>query len=354
MLLNHRKIKEILKSSSVREKKKRNILKFLIPIVKKEKNLKLISIGGHGVIISPAISYVDNVKYANNDDYVSKILSLKEDNRRSILKELNISKRLSKIDKKFEYFIYPLYCQEINDYYYNFIIKKGYHFVQNFQKFNYNQVLLSLYNLIKAIELLNDNNILLLDLKPDNFLFSHIKDNLYKSVIIDFGGDLVLENASDMHLFFNDFFQTTHSFWPSELNWLLNSGYNCNNKFTWYDKEKNITYKKYIKKINFDISTHPDIISQIHNDLRKNFEIKNEFFQKVMLYQIGQSFMYLLKNVFIKMEYFEKLKTITETIINENYLKRYNIRKFKQLILNEMNEIDFHPLNCLIKIDNII
>jgi predicted GIY-YIG superfamily endonuclease len=64
--------------------------------------------------------------------------------------------------------------------------------------------------------------------------------------------------------------------------------------------------------------------------------------------------MYLLKNVFIKMEYFEKLKTITETIINENYLKRYNIRKFKQLILNEMNEIDFHPLNCLIKIDNII
>ena len=175
--------------------------------------------GIHGVVIYPSFSINNDYNFKKN--YISKILDLHHEKIKYIEKEIQISKKLEVLDKNFEHFIYPSYSEKIDSFFYNIIMKKGFDFESNVVKLNYNQLLLTIYNLIESIEILSNNNILLLDIKPSNFLFSKIENNLYKPVIIDFSGELLIENSDDFNNYINNFEFFCHDFWPIELTILL-------------------------------------------------------------------------------------------------------------------------------------
>ena len=337
-----------------------------------EKNLnfkdhyEMVSMGSHGVIISPSfsINYSEKLEESFNklnftkNNYISKILDLHNEKEIYIQKEIYISEKLKILDKKYEHFIYPHSYEKIDSYFYNIIMKKGYDFILNTKQLNFRQLLISLYNLVDSIEILSDNNILLLDIKPDNFLFSEIEEHLYKSVIIDFSGELLIENLQDFSDYLDNFEFFCHDFWPMEINILLHRmGLKKHYKNI---KKEIVSYEDFLQKklgtdkcknTNYELKIYKHVIEQLDN-IKHN---KSSYlYQKIMIYQIGRSFEYILhtckKSLKITDTEFNTFRYIIKKITRENYFIRYNIKKFKTLLTRHIPELN----NSLIKIDKIL
>jgi len=333
-----------------------------------EKNLKfniinyqLLSMGSHGVVISPSFFIKNNNLIdgfnnlgLNTNDFISKVLNLDNEDEFFIKKEIFISEKLKKLDKKYEYFIYPCSYEKFDTKFYNIIMKKGYDFILNISQLHFNDFITCIYNLVNSIEILSDNDILLLDIKPDNFLFSEIKEHLYKSVIIDFSGELLIENIDDLNNYLNNFKFFCHNFWPIELIILL---HHIGLEKHFIEKKKTYKYNKcMICKLGNNITKNTTYELKIYNYLKQELEkisngIKSDLYQKIMLYQIGRSFELILKKNYIILTDIEQkfLKKILSYITNENYFHRLNIKCFKEIL------IKYNPnKNSLIKIDKIL
>jgi len=340
--------------------------KKIFECLEKNLNLKLkyelMSMGSHGVVISPSfsinknndiISKLENLNLNNN--FISKILDLHYEDLKYIEKEIQISKKLEVLDEKYENFIYPSSFEKIDSFFYNIIMKKGFDFESNLLQLNFKQLLKTLFNLVDSIQILNDNNIMLLDLKPTNFLFSKINDNQYKSVIIDFSGELLIENIKDFYKYLNNFEFYCHDFWPFELTILL---HRIGLKKHYYDIKKQVKEYDEMKKNKIGTKNN-DYELQIYNYLLQEIDkIKSkensELYQKIMIYQIGKSWEYILyrykKSLKLTKIQYSIFISIISKITNESYFKRYNIKKFKNLLLLHLPELE----NSLIKIDKIL
>lgn len=344
--------------------------KHIFECLEKNLNLKLkyeiMSMGSHGVVISPSFSInktepndiITKLENLNlNNDFISKILDLHNEEKIYIEKEISISKKLKILDKKYENFIYPSSFEKIDSFFYNIIMKKGFDFESNLLQLNFKQLLKTLYNLVDSIQILNDNNIMLLDLKPTNFLFSKINDdeNLYKSVIIDFSGELLIENIKDFWNYLNNFEFYCHEFWPFELTILL---HRIGLKKHYNNIEEHIKEYDQMKKNKIGFQ-NKDYEIKIYNYLLEEIDkLKSketsELYQKIMIYQIGKSWEYILyryrKNLKLTKIQYSIFNTIISKITKESYFKRYNIKKFKDLLLLHLPELE----NSLIKIDKIL
>jgi len=333
--------------------------KYIFHCLEKNLNLKLkyeiMSMGTHGVVISPSFSKLEKLNL--NDDFISKILDLHNEDLKYIEKEINISKKLKILDKKYENFIYPSSFEKIDSYCYNIIMKKGFDFESNLLQLNFKQLLKTLYNLVDSIKILSDNNILLLDLKPTNFLFSQIDNNQYKSVIIDFSGELLIENIKDFYRYLNNFEFYCHDFWPFELTILL---HRMGLKKGYYHSDIKKHIKQYTEMKKYKIGNNNNEYElMIYNYLLEEIDkIKSketsELYQKIMIYQIGKSWEYILYKYrnslkLTKIQY-SVFNTFISKITNEDYFKRYNIQKFKNLLIKHNSGLD----NSLIKIDKIL
>ena len=341
--------------------------KHIFECLEKNLNLKLkyeiMSMGSHGVVIYPSFSInktssgiITELENLNlNNDCISKILDLHNEEKKYIEKEIYFSKKLKILDKKYENFIYPSSFEKIDSFFYNIIMKKGFDFESNLLQLNFEQLLKTLYNLVNSIQILSDNNILLLDLKPTNFLFSKIDENLYKSVIIDFSGELLIENIKDFWNYLNNFEFYCHKFWPFELTILLHrtglkKHYNdIGEHIKEYDKMKK--NKIGIKNNGYELTIYNYLLAEI--DKLKSKET-SELYQKIMIYQIGKSWEYILyryrKSLKLTKFQYSIFNTIISKITNESYFKRYNIQKFKTLLTKHIPELN----NSLIKIDKIL
>jgi hypothetical protein len=339
--------------------------KQIFECLEKNLNLKiikyeLISMGSHGVVISPSF-VINQTKelISNTHNFISKVLNLDNEEEFYIEKEICISKKLKKLDEKYEHFIYPCSYEKIDKHFYNIIMKKGFDFELNLQQLQFKQLLNCMYNLVDSIEILSDNNILLLDIKPDNFLFSEITEHFYKSVIIDFSGELLIESLQDFNQYLDNFEFFCHDFWPIEITILL---HRVGLKQTYEPNVKRHEIKKYNKwkkhKLGNNIQNNTNYELQIYHHLIKELSnidkgVDSDLYQKIMLYQIGRSFDFILH------KYVKKLKltriqrvifsNIIKSITDENYFVRLNIKDFKILL---KKYIPNH--NCLIKIDKIL
>jgi hypothetical protein len=340
--------------------------KHIFHCLKKNLNLKLkyeiMNMGTHGVVISPSfsinknnniISKIDNLNL--DDDFISKILDLHNEEMIYIQKEIQISKKLKVLDEKYENFIYPTSYEKIDSNFYNIIMKKGYDFESNLLQLNYKQLLKTLYNLVDSIQISSDNNILLLDLKPTNFLFSKIDDKQYKSVIIDFSGELLIENIKDFYRYLNNFEFYCHDFWPFELTILLHrmglkKGH-CNIKEQIIEYNEMKKNKIGNKNNDYELTIYSYLLDEL--DKLKSKET-SELYQKIMIYQIGKSWEYILykyrKSLKLTKIQYSIFNTFISKITNEDYFKRYNIQKFKNLLIKHNPELE----NSLIKIDKIL
>tara|TARA_B110000285_G_scaffold210757_1_gene252873 strand:- start:845 stop:1960 length:1116 start_codon:yes stop_codon:yes gene_type:complete len=333
----------------------------------KQTNYELLSMGSHGVVISPSFIINSNDELSKDfenlstDSFISKVLNLDNEEEIYIEKEIHISKKLKKIDKKYEHFIYPCSFEKIDKHFYNIIMKKGFDFELNIQQLHFKQLLNCLYNLVDSIKILSDNNILLLDLKPDNFLFSEIKEHFYKSVIIDFSGELLIENTNDFDDYISNFEFYCHDFWPAELTILLHRVglKNQDPKDKDLVKKEIHKYEEIIKlkfgyndskNINYQIEIYSHLIKELH---KIRLGGKSDLYQKIMLYQIGRSFEYILYKYkkHLKLTRIQRniFSQILLSITDENYFSRVNIRDFKTSL---KKYIPKH--NCLIKIDKIL
>jgi len=346
-----------------KEKKNQEIIekKHIFKCLEKNLNFKIkyeiMSMGSHGVIISPhfCISIDSQLQTLSlNQDFISKILDLHMEDEKYIEKEIDISKKLKILDEKQENFIYPSSFEKIDKYCYNIIMKKGFDFESNLLQLNFKQLLHTLYNLIHSIHILSDNNILLLDIKPNNFLFSNIKDDLYKSVIIDFGGELLIEDMEDFDRYLENFEFFCHDFWPIELTILLHRIGLKKKYFNIKCAIKN--YNKMLKdklgknNVNEQISIYNHILYELDKIKTKKY---SELYQKIMLYQIGKSWEFILykyrKKLKLSKIQFDIFNRIIENITKEQYFERYNILQFKNLLSLHINNND-----NFIKIDKIL
>jgi hypothetical protein len=342
---------------------KKHIFKCLEKNLNLKKNYEIMSMGSHGVVISPSFTIKDSnilEKLENlnfNHEFISKILDLHYEDEIYVEKEIKISKKLKILDKKYENFIYPSSYEKIDKYCYNIIMKKGFDFESNLLQLNFKQLLKTFYNLIDSIEILSNNNILLLDLKPTNFLFSNIKDDLYKSVIIDFSGELLIENLHDFYRYLHNFEFYCHDFWPIEITILLHrmglkqKYYNIHNEIKKYQKVlKNKLGNNFQQNKNYELT----IYSYLLNEMGKiKLGENTELYQKIMIYQIGKSWDYILykykKKLKLSNIQYQIFYTIVQKITKENYFDRYNISKLKKLLLEYIKND-----NSLIKIDKIL
>lgn len=356
--LSVEKLQEMEEGDNPEYLEKKFIFKCLEKNLNFKSNFEIISMGIHGVVIYPSFSINNDYNFKKN--YISKILDLHHEKIQYIEKEIQISKKLEVLDKNFEHFIYPSYSEKIDSFFYNIIMKKGFDFESNVVKLNYNQLLLTIYNLIESIEILSNNNILLLDIKPSNFLFSKIENNLYKPVIIDFSGELLIENSDDFNNYINNFEFFCHDFWPIELTILLHR-VGLKKK---YDEDIVDTeikkYNKIIKKkLGNDLKSNTNYQINIYNFLLHEYsKIKNKqktkLYEKLMIYQIGKSWSYIFsryKRIFkLSKIQFSIMENLIEKITYEKFDDRYTIEQFKTLLLKHIRNFK----NSLIKIDKIL
>jgi len=344
--------------------------KQIFECLEKHLNLKvikyeLLSMGSHGVVISPSFvineknDLVKDFEKLNIHNFISKVLNLDNEEEIYIEKEISISQKLKKLDKQYEHFIYPFSYEKIDKHFYNIIMKKGFDFELNIQQLQFKELLNCMYNLIDSIEILSDNKILLLDIKPNNFLFSEIKEHFYKSVIIDFSGELLVENIQDFSDYLDNFEFFCHDFWPTEITVLLHR-VGLKKKYPedvlkleiqkYKDSLKNRLGNNLQENRNYELKIYNHLIKELDKIKLDNH---SDLYQKIMLYQIGRSFAYILykykkqlKLTSIEQDVFKELLL---HITNENYFHRLNIKEFKILL---KKYIPKH--NCLIKIDKIL
>ena len=356
--LSIRKLQEMEEKDDSNYQEKKFIFKCLEKNLNFKSNFEIISMGCHGVVIYPSFS--SNVNYNLKKNYISKILDLHTEKIQYIQKEIQISKKLEILDKNFEHFIYPSYYEKIDSYFYNIIMKKGFDFESNVVKLNYNQLLLTIYNLIESIEILSNNNILLLDIRPSNFLFSKIENNLYKPVIIDFSGELLIENSDDFKKYLNNFEFYCHEFWPIELTILLHrTGLKKKYHKNVVDTEKKKYDKIMKKKLGNHLKSNTNYEINIYNFLLHEYRKiktgeKTKLYEKIMIYQIGKSWSYIFsryKRIFkLSQIQFSIMENLIEKITYEKFDDRYTIEQFKTLLLKHIRNFE----NSLIKIDKIL
>ena len=356
--LSIQKLQEMEEEDDPDYQEKKFIFKYLEKNLNFKSNFEIISMGIHGVVIYPSFSI--NNDYNLKKNYISKILDLHNEKIHIIEKEIQISKKLEVLDKNFEHFIYPSYYEKIDSYFYNIIMKKGFDFESNVVKLNYNQLLLTIFNLIESIEILSNNNILLLDIKPTNFLFNQIKNNLYKPVIIDFSGEFLIENSGDFNEYLNNFEFHCHDFWPIELTILL---HRIGLKKKYNEDIVNTEIKKYNKilkrKLGNDLKSNTNYQINIYNFFLHEYskiksKQKTKLYEKLMIYQIGKSWNYIFLKYKKKLKLSKIQLIIMEDLIGkityEKIDNRYTIQQFKTLLLKYIKNFN----NSLIKIDNIL
>lgn len=294
--------------------------------------IKILSYGIHGLVVYPSINTLNEFSIKiDNDNFVSKILDYDNEEYEYIEREINISKILRILDPDNNYFIYPLkYHNSLN--LTNIIMKKGYP-LKDYKKVLTEEHLIRFFlNILNSIEILKDNKILNLDIKSDNFILNKNDNNEFNLVMIDFSGELTINNKKNLKELIKNFRYYIHPYWPYEFNKLLfNQGEifekskKCKELMDDYEStiDENI-----IKK--FDIEIEQNMLF----DMDYNYE---KFYEKLMVYQIGKSFKYLSNSYFpnSKNKKFIKFNKILDCLINENYNERISIVNIKKLILTK-------------------
>lgn len=350
MILNKKSIESIISyilnkgtTSSLYEKK--HIFFYLRNVIRENPNLegmiKYVGYGSHGIILEPSIKIdlYDNIELNKkflNKNYVSKILQNNDESPGIIYNEYLIGKKLEKIDPNNNFFIYPVDIDSESKEYTNIIMKKGYSLAEYLEKLQEFDIYKIFFNLLDALQILIDNNIFNFDIKSDNILLSRVHTNKYKCVFIDFTSELVLENKEDFLQFCKNFKKYIHPYWPYEVNCILNYFYNkehlndLDNDPNYFSDEKQKKFEKYekyktVNSIYYKKYIHPQLIDDLNHNLKK-------FYEKIMIFEFGKMFQHLINNDFKNYDTntYKDFKEFINYLINDDYTKRYNIKKIKE------------------------
>lgn len=331
------KIDKMLNGKNKKILLQKDILIFLKENLENNHNLKLniISNGIHGLVVEPSIKIVNNYDIEiYKENYVSKIINIDNENTDLLHKEIEISKLLYTIDPNNKYFIYPL--EEYNTFFYtNLIMKKGYP-LKYFEFLFLEHHLYKLFlHSLDIIQTLINNQILNLDVKYDNFILNKNNDNSFNLVMIDFGGELIIQNKEEYENFMDNFECYICDFWPYEVNYMLN-------EINLLSKKDEKSYEKFIQYNNKIKRKQSDNIKNAYNDLNNN--IKN-FIEKVLVYELGITFKYIINNFFEKYEKsinVIKLQKIIKKMISNDYSNRYTINKIREKINLDNNNYNIY------------
>lgn len=234
----------------------------------------------------------------------------------------------------------------VDDYeslYLNILLKKGISFDKITKDLGPIDFLKSLsYLLIGAQNCVYDLNILLLDIKPDNLLYSEDNKNILYPVFIDFSDDFVIKNNKDLQYFINGF-SSYYDTWTLEMFYAFYIIRNMNGK----NSKKLINDVYNYRKIDM-IKLHNNkkysllnvILKLINNKLSKK-ELQL-FYEKQMVYSIGISFFHSFDNSSKKKELYKYgIDKILSGLINEFYFDRLSIDDAMKQIIDKLNEMNY-------------
>lgn len=293
-------------------------------------------------------------KTKNPNDYVSKLINVTNVSDEEYLKEFEVGKLFKKYDPNNYHFLPGLDLTVINEpkklsseqlqdikqcgyptnnmRLLNIIIKKGMDFTditEDLETEDYIKVIL--YLLYSCMASVYELETVLLDIKPDNLLYSKktSKSKEIYPVIIDFSKDFVLKGKEELEKFYQGFGLYASYQYPFEINSLYYK-YLLDNK----DDSKMMKFIKNIKE-NFNI----DLNMEEEKDKLINYEYKLQnlmdtkegllyIFDKFMVYKIGFAFLNI------------ENKNIDITIIN--LLKKMTLFNFNQrpLLIDIINEFE--------------
>jgi len=335
-------IKKINKCQSYDLVDKKIIFKILFNSMKNNKNLNdkiyYLSHGVHGITFQPSLIYKNNTFEIYKNNFISKIINNNNNNNiiYNINKEYKISNILKKLDPNNKYFIYidEIYHSENIT---NLIIKKGYEINMLSNYFTEIDIFKIFFNCLNGIEILKDNNILLLDIKSNNMLLNKSFENVFNLVFIDFSGELVVYKNNHLEIFIEKFCHHVHDYWPYEINKMLSNYYEKKNKRINYKFYKNYSKKKINKKI---LILNEVFDKHVMNDIKYNLKL---FYEKVMIFQLGKTFKYLIKYIFNNdSENIKKLYKVMNNLVDENYNDRYTLKKIKEKVTITTNNFDIY------------
>jgi hypothetical protein len=293
---------------------------------RKQKGGKVLGQGRDGCVVDPVFK-CPNTRIKNYNNKVSKLIDLTDNPEELIafkeefkigqkfikadpnhikflpglemctLSEKNISKKQNKDLEDCDYNTTD-YDNRINIV--NIIMQKGVSFDNVVERLTPEQILTSIgYLCSTAIFYIHNMNITLVDIKPDNLLFSQFKNYIYP-VFIDFSEDFVLEGTKGLKEFLTRGYERPYFVWPLEVNNLFR-----------IKSKGDSSYAKAIEK--FSQIKFSQINNKQLSDNMKYFvnSLKNEYDRKMIsdkitTYMIGRSFLYVMENVpgfFTKPEY---------------------------------------------------
>lgn len=310
---------------------------------------KFIVRGGYGYIKfagelpQKTDEYFQQLTKYDMNNYITKFVH-KDDG----IDELEISKILRHIDKKQEYFKYPLeyFIKRIEDeeeLYGLYIEYSGINMKKWITNHKYNNVQLQivLINLfiqtLKGLILMHENDIVHMDIKPENLIISDT--NIY---YIDFGTSINLNTK------FNISYTGYYWVWPPDFVIYCNNL----NKSSIELKSNPISditslYHKEIKDIIPIGFTNDEKQIELLNNITKDM-IKNkykEYYKSIDIYSLSTCFIYLFNKLEIKVnKYLEKLlkgmreldpsKRYTDSILKKNIPKLQKMLFVQKMLYN--------------------
>jgi DNA-binding ferritin-like protein (Dps family) len=320
---------------------------------RKQRGGKVLGQGRDGCVVDPVFK-CKNSRILNYDDKISKLINITNASKQQVqafVDEFKIGQKFAKADPEHLMFLPGLdMCimddtnasKEQNDdletcgykhwardtQVMNIIIKKGVDFDKVIPKLTEKQVLQSIgYLCSTALRYIYDMNITLMDIKPDNLLFTHSENYIYP-VFIDFSEDFVLRGATGLSKFYSRGYPRPYFVWPLEVNsWFAPYG-----KVITKEMKDFAKYVEQYNRIDILNPSNRQALVDIHNYVRKSLSDRKQvkiFSEKLTCYMIGISVVYALGN---------KLKTYKKVEKIVNLMTEADVRK-RQLLVDILNLI---------------
>ena len=313
---------------------------------KKQKGGKVLGQGRDGCVVDPPFkcSTTGIKKY---DDKISKLINISnatQEETNNFIREFKIGQQFSKFDPNHMMFLpglemcimddedfTPAQNEDLDECGYkhwareteviNIIMKKGVDFDKVVNNLTETQILKSIaYLCSTAMRYIYEMNTTLMDIKPENILFTHSDKHIYP-VFIDFSEDFVLKGASGVSRFFSREYPGAYFVWPLEVNSAVGPKPNQVSRKDYEFFSKDIYH---YHNINLTQGSNMNAINSINNFVKKSLRNADErrgLSDNMTVYMIGKSFLYALDERFKKQK-LTKVRDILDAMVQEDVRKR--------------------------------